>query len=223
MRPFTFILSLVAALVAGGAKGDGLSCAAGRVMIDAPNKTLADQACRAVMTSLAAFETCGLPPPPPLQLTVTPTLNADCLGLFHCGENQIEVLTPDALNAARPGLTVFGHIPGDRLFASVIHHELAHAVIDATPCPYGDCVATSEYFAYTQQIAALSDEDRARIEARIPLDAPPNRDSINPFMLYMAPERFILTALAHFRTRPDACATWQGIAEGIILFDKLHP
>lgn len=184
---------------------------------------LAASACTHLQAAAVHFAACALPPPPPVEVTITNKIYATCVGLYHCGEQRIEVLSPSALTPLRDRLDRFGHLTPERLFASVLLHEYAHAVFDGTPCPYETCIASSEYFAYTLQIAALTDAERAPFEARIVPEARPPRDMISSIMLFAAPDRFIDAAWAHFRTHPDACRQWQAVVEGLEVFDNLHP
>ncbi|MCC1493443.1 DUF6639 family protein [Cognatishimia sp. F0-27] len=173
--------------------------------------------------SLARFEACKLGTWEFVRIDVIDQLEKGCVGLYHCGEHRIELLSPAGLDRAKDDLRTFRNVPSDRLFSSVLHHELAHALYETRPCPYENCLATSEYFAYSQQIAALDPRDRATITARMDFSKPAQRDSINAMILFMAPDAFIATVWVHFTQRPEPCQYWRGILDGRILFDRFHP
>ncbi|MFZ7089869.1 DUF6639 family protein [Primorskyibacter sp. 2E233] len=193
------------------------------VKVETASPDLAQTVCTHTDTALAQFRSCNLPDPFPLGIEAVNSLENNCLGLFHCGENRIEVLAPDAMTALRLKQSLFNAIPTDRLFASVILHEMAHALYDQTPCPFDDCVATSEYFAYTQQLSGLLPQDLATIENQIDPEHEVSRDSINAMILLMAPDRFTLNAWEHFSQLEDSCSYWRGILHGQIVFDRVHP
>jgi hypothetical protein len=210
-------------LVAGQGIAETKACDGVPVTVSGAEPGFAARICAAAGAAIAHFDNCALGMPPPVTITTTDTLDQGCIGLFHCGENRIEIPTPEALDAARPYLTLFGHLPTERLVESVVLHELAHALYEDTPCPYEICIASSEYFAYSLQLSALTEAERAPVAARIAEMGPISRDSVNPVMLFMAPDRFVATVWAHFEARPDACEMWRGLLDGLILFDRPHP
>ena len=216
-------IALGACLLASAIHADTVHCENGLITVKAPSTAIARTVCENADASIAHFAACGLGSPPLQTVEIRETLDANCIGLFHCGEDRIEILSPSGLDAVRDGLELFGHIPTDRLFASVLHHELSHALYETRPCPFQSCIATSEYFAYTQQIAALVPEDRATIVARINPQVTRHRDMINAMILFMAPDRFVLASWAHFTDRPNACAYWTGLLDGATHFDQEHP
>ncbi|WGW02990.1 DUF6639 family protein [Tropicibacter oceani] len=217
------ILLLGLGLIATAPMAQPLLCDNGLVSVQAGSPALAQTICTHSDAALAQFRACALPDPAPVLIETVETLDHSCIGLFHCGENWIEVLSPSALETERLKQSLFAHIPTDRLFASVIQHEMAHALFDTVPCPHASCLATTEYFAYTQQIAGLTEQDRAPIAARSHFPEPVSREALNAMILLMAPDVFARKAWAHFTARGEACAVWQDMMDGGMFLDRLHP
>ncbi|WP_218588614.1 DUF6639 family protein [Marivita hallyeonensis] len=206
-----------------GAVAETRLCTNGLITVQSDTPTHLGAMCSASDRALSLMDECGLRKPAPVTISVSDLDPPTCLGLFHCGEATIEVLSPDMIEARRSETGVYSDIPADRLFESVIVHELGHAAMDQTPCPYGNCVATSEYFAYTFQLLDLSEEDRATVvpQAEQPVDV--KRDQINSMLLFMAPDVFVRNVWGHVSSRGDICTQLRGVQDGIIVFDRFHP
>lgn len=178
------------------------------VTVAAPTAAVAEQTCQNLSETYQDFRACDLGTPPPMHIAVVDTLPGHCLGIFHCDDHQIQLLSPKSLEAKRPELNLFGHLPADRLLASVLHHELAHALYEHSPCPYGSCITTSEYFAYSQQIDAPATAGRAPILAQFDPASTVERDAINVMILFMSPDMFVAKVWGHFAARQDRCLWW---------------
>ena len=180
----------------------------------------AERLCTAVQAALPNLAACGLALETPVSITLTDRLPGDCLGLYHCGEQRIELLAPDALSETRHADGVFAGLSDDHFFDSVVMHELAHAAHDAQPCPSGLCLATSEYLAYNFQIMGLAAEDRARVEAALDMQSPVSHDAVNKVILLFAPNAFAARAWAHLNQRDDPCDYLRHVAAGDFTFDR---
>jgi hypothetical protein len=214
---------LLFALVSASAFAGTMECDNGVAVVHSNSDPLLAQMCQASDDAIEVMTACGLTPPSHIEITVRSKILAECLGVFHCGENRIEVLSPQSLSTMRDQAGVFAHLSADRMFQSVIVHEMAHAAFDNTPCPYENCVATSEYFAYAVQILELSDQERLPIVELTEEKGKVSRDAINAFVLFMAPDRFVTSVWAHLSTRPDMCGYLQDVQSGITVFDRFHP
>ncbi|MBS0122874.1 DUF6639 family protein [Thetidibacter halocola] len=211
------------ALCVGTAQAAPLACGNGIVTVEATDAALAGAICTRSDETLARFAACDLGAPPPVTVSVVDSIPANCVGVFHCHESRIELLSPDALEARRDDLGLFDGLPPETLIGSILHHELSHALYDGTPCPYASCVASAEYFAYTQQLSALTESQRAPVAARVAPGVPVPKARINPFILFMDPDLFVATAWADFTTRPDPCTHWRAMLDGDVIFDRVHP
>lgn len=193
------------------------------VTVESADASHLDAMCNASDRALALLQSCDLAPPDPVTVSVAEIEQPTCLGLFHCGEARIEVLSPALIAERRTETGVFKDIPPSRLFQSVIVHELSHAAMDNTPCPVDSCVATSEYFAYTLQLLDLSKEDRNTVVATDPPENRVTHDQINSMILFMAPDIFVQNVWGHVTGRGDICAQLRAVQDGIVVFDRFHP
>ncbi|MDU8913095.1 DUF6639 family protein [Aestuariicoccus sp. MJ-SS9] len=218
------VLAVTLGVVSGFAQAGELACDNGIVQATAENADTAAAICAASDAALAQLGRCDLPmPKAPLSIVTQEDLGDNCVGLFHCGESLIEILPPEKLSEKRSELGLFQALSDERLFESVIQHEIAHAVYDRTPCPIDTCIASSEYFAYVVQIMALTDPERDAVLADLDETVQIGRDVINPFVLFMAPDRFALLSWQHISQRGDRCAYLRQVVDGSIVFDREHP
>ena len=148
------------------------------------------------------------------------TDHAACLGLYHCGEDKIEILSPADMAAARDKEGAFELIADEAYWQSIIVHELTHAAYDTIKCPFTSCVATTEYAAYAMQVFSLPPDQQALFGTSVTLRSKPSFDSISMVMLFMAPDRFAKMAWLHFRGREDPCDYMRLIMEGQMFFDR---
>ncbi len=200
-----------------------LACPNGVVTAHADDPALAQRICRASDHAVSLFADCGFALRDPVRITARDALDPKCFGIFHCGEDRIQVLTPDAMAAIREPDSLFAPIGTDAFFDSVVVHELAHALYDGTDCPYPTCLATSEYFAYSYQIMSFSDADRAALEAGIDMERTITRDYVVGILAVMAPDRFARRVWQHLSQRDDQCSWLGGILSGAIVFDHDYP
>ncbi len=200
-----------------------LQCDAIAATVDAPDPALARQVCESARDARDALLACNVPITRDLTITVADRIEPECLGVYHCGEDRIEILSPAGVEAYREGDGVFADVPVDRYFDSILLHEMAHAAYDAVPCPFGTCIATSEYLAYALQIRSLTDADRVAILSDTDDAEMVTRDEVNPFVLMMAPDIFARKAWLHFSQRPDPCDYARQIMSGDVLLDYERP
>lgn len=217
------IILVTALSLATASEADTLACDNGFVTVEHSAKTLGQTICDASDTALAMFGQCGLELSDPVTISVVDTVQEDCLAVYHCGKQFIEILAPDVMEHLRNPDSLFAELPNDIFFESVVVHELSHALYDHTPCPFSDCVATSEYLAYNFQIDSLPADSKTQIMAKIDIERRITRDEINAMMLFLAPDRFALKSWVHLGQRPDRCGWVKGIMSGAILFDHDQP
>lgn len=204
--------------------GAGLLCEGAPVTVLGGDAAVAERVCRVATRAVPGLAQCGLPVTRMVTIRVVEDgLGDGCVGLYHCGADLIEVLAPARLEAQRGQDGLFGAVPTDRFFDSIVVHELAHAAHDALPCPAGICLATSEYLAYNSQIMALSAEDRSVLMASIDMERTVSHDELNASILFFKPDAFAARAWAHLNQREDPCTYLRHVAEGDFTFDRERP
>lgn len=180
--------------------------------------------CSAATVATMQLASCNLTVPAPITVEISRTVPGDCYGLYHCDDQLIQLFPVEAYATHLSGApqSPFGHLEPEVFFNSVLRHELVHAALDGTHCPFESCRATQEFVAYTMQIMFLSDIDRAPFDLRrAEAERPATRDSVNTIILMMSPETFIDNAYAYLMQQGDPCALIGAIARGEVVFD--HP
>lgn len=183
---------------------------------------LAENACKAVSEAIGQLEDCGLSQSGPIRIDLRNDViddQANCLGVYHCESDNIGVLTPDAMSGMLPKDSPLRAIPVERLFSSIITHELAHAFLYQMRSGSGETIAEDEYVAYAMQYLSLSETERMAL-----LDAMPGhtrvvtRDMLNDLFLTMSPVVYGSWAWRHFAKQEDRCGFIAGIVAGEIDF-----
>lgn len=225
LRLASSLVALVAALLPAGTHAGDLTCAQTRITVRSPDIAIRERTCRAVSNALPKLSHCGAAPERHQLIEMVASISdaPTCMGIYHCGEDRIELLNPDEMAAARKPDGPFSTLPDGVFFDSVVAHELAHAAYDAVPCPFENCLLTSEYVAYAMQIYSLSAADRATFEADKDTETRISRDAISLIGLMMAPGRFAAKVWAHFSQRDDGCAFVRQMMEGRVYLDKERP
>ena len=187
---------------------DVATCDGIPVTVSAPGPALADRTCRAATRAVRLLAQCGVKLQHPQRIEVKEAIpgSSDCLGVYHCGKNRIELLSPAAIEQMRSGDGAFHALPSDIYFDSVVAHELAHAAYDAVPCPYPDCLLTSDYVAYAMQVHSLPPAARKLFETDLSMENKISRYELSVVGLLMSPRSFARKAWVHFSQREDGCA-----------------
>ena len=183
----------------------------------------AARVCEAAQDAARELDACNLPISRPIDIALLPEFEGNCVGLYHCGADRIEVLHPDQLESKVSDSAIFSALDTMEYFDSIVFHEMVHAAYDEVPCPYESCTATSEYLAYALQIRALDDATRARIGLADVPEERVSRQKFSAIMAFWVPDRFAIDAWSHLMQRPDPCAYVGSIAAGDILFDTETP
>ena len=196
------------------------SCDGVQAQIETESAEIAARLCKLVESSVALLADCHLEVPFPLQIHVLPELEDGCLGLYHCGTSQIDVLDPDSFVSAASGKGPFAAIPIERHYDSILTHELAHAAYDDRNCPLETCPVNQEFIAFSMQVWSLADVDQASFEAWGLVGSSEAKAYLTPMMLAMSPERFAAAAWWHFSLHDAPCEYIGAIVAGDVLLDR---
>ncbi|OAN84473.1 hypothetical protein A8B78_06330 [Jannaschia sp. EhC01] len=214
----------LAVLVSAPGNADPVACPDSRFQTLGADD-VAGQICEIATRTAAQLATCNLDVEGPVLFELVDMLPDECLGIFHCGDQRIEIEHPDAyttrLAHGRSG--AFSPVSPEAFFESVIRHELAHVALQSLPCPFDHCIVGQEYIAYTMQVRFMPAADIAAFEAVDPVDGPVSRDTLNPIILMMAPDLFARRAWQHLTERDEPCAFIGQIASAQVLLDYERP
>lgn len=221
--PFFRIFGILLALPGPLSAAEPLLCPDPLFRVSAETNALAQRTCDAATRSHAILQSCGVVLETPVDIEVAPSIEGQigpCLGIYHCGEDRIEMLTPDAMIRMRESDSAFANVSDDAYWESVLVHELTHAAYDSVKCPFSTCVATSEYASYAMQVYSLPEEEQLRFGETIALRGDVDRSAISVMMYFMSPDHFAKYAWLHFSARPDPCGYLKLIMDGKVFFDR---
>lgn len=180
----------------------------------------ADLACTAAVRSAAVFAQCVVPVlSRQIAIDIIKTMPRGCVGLYHCGEDRLEVLATDVLPQTRANLGVLPLLATEPYFQSIVVHELAHAATDGMPCPVENCVVAPEYIGYLMQVMSLDPVDLAEFEDSFDMTAPVSIQELNPFVIVLAPEIFVERVWAHHWQQSDPCGFVAQLLNGEAVLD----
>lgn len=199
---------------------EGIACAGSDVTVVGAKSGLRD-ICDGASEAIAQLASCNLTLQGPVTVEIVESLPG-CLGLYHCDDDLIQLLSPDAYarHLSRSPGGPFGHLEPEVFFGGVLRHELAHAALASMPCPFEGCPATKEFVAYTMQIWFLPEAARAPFDRRASDRVRPAfREGVSVVVLMMAPEAFIANAYAYLTGQDDPCGLIADVASGEVTFD----
>jgi len=150
-------------------------------------------------------------------------LDPGCMGLYHCGQDRIELLKSTAMESTRSDDGSLALVPAMAFYESIIAHELAHAAFGSVPCPFENCATAKEVVAHTMRVMSLPPQYPSRFNADLGLDRKVARDEISIITLYLAPDVVLRKAWRHLNQRPDIWAYIDQIMSGNVRIDHAHP
>ena len=200
---------------------ESISCPGNDVIVLGADES-AEEICEAASEAKEHLASCNLSVPDPVTVEITNSMPGNCLGLYHCDDNLVQLLPIEAYatHLASSPDSLFGHLEPEVFFESVLRHELVHASLETMPCPYEACPATKEFAAYTMQVWFLPVADRAPFDLRASeVERPAFRDGVSAMALMMVPELFIANAYAYLTQQDDPCRLMSKVSDGEIIFD----
>ena len=221
MYRFGLIISFCGAAFCAAA--ESLACPEGTITVAGGDQSAQQLTCEAAKVGLETLDACHVTVNRNIRIEIVNELEAGCVGLYHCGEDLIEVLLPEKAVRLRSNDSPFRRLSAHDYYASIIAHELAHAAFDQVPCPYPDCTATAEYVSYAMQVRSLDAEQIGNLEVIADVNRRVGRDELNSILLMMSPNRFAALAWTHFKQRENECDYIKLVMSGDILFDKWRP
>ena len=211
----------VGAFLATQLAAEDFTCPGGAIVVQSAGDH-SEAICRVASEATRQLASCNLTVPSPITVEVTHEVPSGCYGLYHCGDHLIQLrpVGDYAAHLSSAPQSLFAHVEPDVFFESILRHEMVHAVLEATHCPFDSCPATQEFVAYTMQIMFLPDIERAPFDQRLAeVSRPVTRDSVNAIILMWSPETFMTNAYAYLMQQNDPCALIGAIAQGEVVFD----
>lgn len=192
------------------------TCPGQDITVDASSTALANKVCSVAAKSRALLASCHLRQTEPFLIEVIHRLPPgfeECFGVYHCNNDLVQVLDPDALSDASRRTGTFGSLPADVLFDSLLVHEISHVYAYQSRLGPPQTIAEVEYIAYAMQLESLPAAARDTLLTDYPVVPPVSLMELNDIILSFSPEVFAVKAWTHFRTEGNGCGFIRSILE----------
>ncbi|WP_135501545.1 hypothetical protein [Roseovarius aestuariivivens] len=203
------LLALTAACPASPAlTAEPVPCDRPGIFVTTDDPELHDRTCAVASAALPRFEACHLKQYHPVNFHFNDAIlpsNRICLGLYHAGTNQVELLTPEAFGEAHLQSEFCEGLSEDAHFDSIIVHELTHALLDQVPGGTSRYFVDQEYIAYAMQLDLLPEAERATMLSGTELAKAPGLERFNELVLMFSPYTFAVSAWQHFSEPGNGC------------------
>ena len=211
-------LSLILTL-AWSVPGIAAQCDGENVVVIAPNSELVARVCAVVERARARLESCELRQSRPLVIRVSDSPDQfELMGHFGTKKNEIGLLSPSDLATVLKSNSAYREIETERLFDSIVVHELAHAIFTNTPCGMETCLAGHEYISFALQFWSLEAHDREAL----PSSSVVGMEWFTDERLTETPEVFAANAWLHFSQPGFGCGFIRAIVAGDAVFPSEH-
>ena len=201
------------------------TCVGLDIAATAPSEQLLDLICETVSDQIALLNACGIVQKRPVTIEAVPVIEnvpPNCVGVYHCATDEIQVVLPETLAFRDPPDFLYRGLSTDVAFSSILRHELTHALLEHMTEDRPIHPAAHEYIAFALQIEAMSDDERAiflETNGRRPAKS---LDTFNMFIYGLVPGRFASAAWLHFNSPGHGCDFIQDILEGGVVLGGTH-
>ena len=128
----------------------------------------------------------------------------------------------EAIPALIKGDEVYEQIPLSDLYASLVAHEIAHAVVFDNLEGRDLQRAAHEFIAYAVQFASLNNDDRDKLAGLLGGSVWEGLEAFTELMMLMAPHHFGLHAYFHFQKEGNRCRIVRDILAGAVHFPAVE-
>lgn len=219
---FRLAVALLVGL-SGQAIGGALSCGDGAFAIDAPSEALGSEICDDLLDAREMMLGCGLVQDRPIAVEVMHGIShpiGTCLSYFDCSFDVIRITEPGAFGDALPPDDPYALLPAEVLLASLLAHELAHALVAQTAGDREIDIVDQEYIAAALELEHMDAAWREVLIGAAPVSLPPKPGLIDIWIYGMAPRKFATNAWQHFRLEGNGCALVAEIVAGRFSFAR---
>lgn len=195
-------------ILASAANAEPLPCDNPLILVDSEYPVLHKRVCAAVSAVLPKLEACYLKQDRPIVFGFEDEISQSdivCLGLYHRGEDRIDLLTPEGFRQAHMQSEFCDSIPANEHFDSIVVHELTHALLDQSLWQSTAHRVDHEYIAYAMQIESMTEPGRDQFIANTGLNGPIEVGHFNEFTLDMSPSVFAAKSWLHFSSPGNGC------------------
>ena len=220
MRVLLLALGLAVSGPATGHADPARDCDGIDVAVTAPDPALASHVCEVAADQAARLARCGIRQSRPITIAIVPGIEGlpgNCVGAFHCVTDEVEVVLPRTFAERDAPDFIYRGLSPEAAFASVLRHELTHALLEHTTEASPINSAAHEYIASAFQIDAMTEEERATfllVNGEKPVKS---LETLNMFIYGFLPGRFATAAWLHFSDPGNGCAFIEQVIAGEVI------
>jgi hypothetical protein len=206
------------------AESGAVICADDQLSVVAPTPELASFACDVALDAKTRIVACGLDQHRPIRIELIERLEhpaAECLAAYSCSDDVIRVTDPAAIPGALDPSSPYTRLPPDIVFAALVVHEMAHALLAQSSDGREIAFVDHEYVAAALELDSLAPEWRAVLIEAAPIAHEPTLGLISPLIYALEPRAFAANAWAFFDAEDDGCDRVGAIARGEFTFSSL--
>lgn len=190
------------------------------VAVTAPDQGISDLVCGVAIDQADRLAHCGIRQSRPLSIAIVPGIEGlpgNCVGAFHCATDEVEVVLPETFAEWDAPDFIYRGLSPEAAFASVLRHELTHALLEHTTEEAPINRAAHEYIASAFQIDAMTEEERATFLAVNGQRPVKSLETLNMFIYGFLPGRFATAAWLHFSAPGNGCAFVEEVISGQVI------
>jgi hypothetical protein len=177
--------------------------------------------CAAANRALQFLERCGMAPKRPIHVAIQDEVHHPHSGLVFGLFDPAKEVVRIARQARLPKLikqTPYAMLPLDAFYASLVVHEVVHALMHQYQSKRATSQAAYEYLAYALQIESMPPAVRATfLEPFNPAEFSSDI-LLNDFLLFLKPQYFAARAHTLFSRAGDRCTHIQALLKGELAF-----
>lgn len=192
-------------------------CDGAQISVSAANEATSAYVCEASRNIIERLELCGLPIISPVSVEITedrPSNDDLCLGVYHCGKGQIEIVDPKVMPELVGEENPYFGIDFRELFALLLGHELVHAAVDQANGAENISLIEDEYIAYAISLDVLPRTTRSVLISQRNLKLPVSRLVLDEIIYGLDPTSFGLLAWLHFSQPDNGCEFVSNLIDG---------
>lgn len=221
---FYFILLAVLTVSASLAFAEPRDCVDPLVSADVESDEMADEVCNAAVRAKALLGSCGLTQNYPINIEVVeraiyPSFG-DCMAVFDKRNGCLQVTEPARLPLLLSSDDARSLLPPEVLFAGLITHELAHALVEQSAGQVRIGPAEQEFIANALEMESLNSEWRDILLAADPVNPSGSLELVNLGIYALAPRLFANNAWQLFHQEGNGCSLVQKLVRGEYKFPR---
>ncbi|SNT32381.1 DUF6639 family protein [Antarctobacter heliothermus] len=192
-----------------GTVAETLLCADGEVAIESADRALSLRVCSVVERARPLLNACHLYQSSPIVLQVGDhgtSLIHGCMGTYDPKTETIRVSDPGTLTDIVSAETFMGRMSAEKLFESLVVHELSHGFLKQTAEQRALCLVDHEYTAYAIQLSWLDAQEPGAVDRLLGDIKDKDVSYLNDFIALAAPDLFAKAVWAHFSASENGCA-----------------